>query len=355
VGAQVAAARRPRPDRDRQRRGGRLGAQRRQARRRPAAGELGARAAAARQQGEGRGPRHEPAQVAQVAPPARQPGGERAAARAPAQVGADLAAAQYPPVAARDVAAHELAGQRAAALGLEQRLARLVDRLLGRAGRDVQRGPDLPVAEPAELAQDERGALVVRQRQQVGAQRRQPLVQLGVGRGVVGRRQVGVQRVVRPPAAQDVDRLVVGDPEEPGPQRDVALRGVPRMPQRRPRAVGRLARVVGILQQPLAEPQHVVLLVAVERGERRAVAGTEAMPQDLRVRVRHRPPSGRHRAACQDHAAAPAGGVRARGRRAPRGARPAQAEGRLRRPPPAAWPPSAARPACPTAPGRRSG
>ncbi len=69
-----------------------------------------------------------------------------------AQMSLDPAAAQNAAVAGGDVAAHELTGQRSSAFGVDQRLARLIDRLARRTGGNAEDRCDLVMAQAAHLA-----------------------------------------------------------------------------------------------------------------------------------------------------------------------------------------------------------
>ncbi len=176
---------------------------------------------------------------------------------------AAVAVAQHPP----DVVALHLTPLAAT----EERGAGLEDRLLDRAGREFEHDADLGVAEAVELAQDERGALAIRQVGEVHLQ--QPQL-LALGDPVLEGMLVGHvgELVGRPPAAQDRDRLVVGDPEQPRAQLEVAPLLLQRREGAREGALQRVLRVLLVAQDRAAVAVQRLVMAFVGRRERDRVA-----------------------------------------------------------------------------------
>ena len=217
--------------------------------------------------------------VAQV--PARAPAQAHAAVAGQREVGAD--------VGARGVA----------------RLARLHEpdpraheqRLDGGHG-DVQRAGQLGVAQPVELAHEQRRALLGGQPPHVGHQAAQLLATLGLVQRVAQRRARDVEQLarIRQRTAELVDAAVVRDAVQPGAQRDrpVVLAQ---------RAVGPqedvLQRVLGVRSragQHLPRVGEQALAIAiVYRAERVVVAEPEAGDQ-LLVRAQAQQRAGRRTA-----------------------------------------------------------
>ena len=141
---------------------------------------------------------------------------------------------------------------------------------------------EVGVGEALELADDQRRALLLGQRVEVGDEPPQVLAALGLGDrvGAAGEQLVGLQRR-RGRAAHVVDAAVVGDAVEPRPHGDVALAGAQG-------AVGAQEDVLhdvlglGVPAQHVAHVGEQALVVAVvERAERVLAAGAEEREQLL--------------------------------------------------------------------------
>ena len=159
----------------------------------------------------------------QVGAPARDAGAKVPAGLAGAQVRAHPACPEDAPIALRKRSADLVALHLAPLSHLAQRQARLVHHLACRGLGGGERLRDLGVAQAAQLAHDQRDTLAVRQRVEVGDELAQALARFGprVRRRLRRLRQRRIDD--RGPAAQDRDRLVVGDAVEPRPQRDPPL------------------------------------------------------------------------------------------------------------------------------------
>ena len=211
------------------------------------------------------GRRHEPATRDRAAAGGGAAAGGRASAE-PEELGEQAVPRRYggqaPPRRQVDAGAHE-------------------QRLDG-GHRRVQRGRELGVAEPLELAHQQRRALLGRQAPHVLDELADVLAPLGLGNGVAQRRVVTLEDLAgrHRRTAQLVDAAVVGHAVQPRPQRHRALAG----PQRRvgaqedvlQRVLGILARsaqhLTGVGEQPLAvaivdRPERVVVAAAEERDE----------------------------------------------------------------------------------------
>ena len=197
---------------------------------------------------------------------------ELPAGTARAHVRAHAPAAQHAAVAVRQCALDVSAEHRPALGALLQPRARLEDRLLDRARRAVEHAGDLLVRQPAQLAQHERHALALGQVAQVRAQQRQSLAVLqrlrqGIGPDRADRIQVHHVAAL----AQPRDRLVVGDPEQPRAQLEVAplvAQGRQRLGHR---ALQRIARVLVVVQDRAAVAIEGLVMALVHRRQRRRV------------------------------------------------------------------------------------
>src|SRR5579875_287646 len=243
----------------------------------------------AREHGGRRGGRERRGQRPQLLASGRDAGGEQLARGAGAQMGPQPAPAQHPSVTVGDSPAHLLTAHFAPLLDLRQPLARLEDRLLGGGGGGAQRDPDLLVGEPAELAQEQRRALALGQPGEI-------LDQAAPAGAAVHRlldrarqRHLLAQRLrlaLAPAPPQQRDRLVVGDPVQPGPQR----RRAPLLAKRGQRSgERRLQRVLRVLV--VAENRAAVavqrLVVALVDDRERALAAPGGLPrQQLVAEVR---------------------------------------------------------------------
>jgi hypothetical protein len=151
--------------------------------------------------------------------------------------------------------------------------SRLVDGLLDGARCAVEHLRDLGVAEAVELPQHERAALSFGQRLEVLVQ----VLQIGAQRdlfldwSVAGLQ--GVELVDGPSAAQQRDRLVVGDPEQPRAQLDVPRLVLQRREGERHRALQRVLRVVIVVQDRAAVAIQGLVMAFVNRSEGSRVAG----------------------------------------------------------------------------------
>jgi hypothetical protein len=142
------------------------------------------------------------------------------------------------------------------------------------AGRE--RRSDLPVFEVRPLAHDERGALALGQGVQVGDDLGHALAADGllVGAGGAARGAVRVeQRLLAAAAADQVDRLVVDDPEQPRPHRRLARLGAERDERLHPGALEDVARVLGVLHDRHAVAVKRAVVAAVEHREGRVAPG----------------------------------------------------------------------------------
>jgi hypothetical protein len=148
-----------------------------------------------------------------------------------------------------------------------ERLARLQDERLDLVRADADHLRHLGVRELAQLGQEQRGALVVGQRAQVGEQVAQLLAPLDVGGEVLRRRNpvVGQPRIGAP-CADDRDAPVARDGVEPGAHRARD----PSLPERR---VGGEERVLDDVLAVLRLPEHVPR----EREQREMVADVELL------------------------------------------------------------------------------
>ena len=203
--------------------------------------------------------------------------GERGLERPAGAAGADVRAhappAQDAAVTVRQRALHVSAQHRPALRALVQPRARLEDRLLDRACRAVEDDRDLLVREPAQLAQDERRALALRQVAQVRAQQRQALAVLHRLRQRIRPQRPDRIQVHRIPAlAQPRDRLVVRDPEQPGPQLEVPLLVAQGRQGLGHGALQRIARVLVVVQDRPAVAIQRLVMALVHRRQCRVVA-----------------------------------------------------------------------------------
>ena len=149
---------------------------------------------------------------------------EGAAVRAGAQVGLDVAPAHHPSVGVGEPPRHLCAGHLTPLLELAQAQPRLVDRLSRDRGRGVERRADLVEVEAGQLAHHQRRSLALRKLGEVGEQLAQALALGGrLGRSSTRRGKVvrELDRLAAP--AQEFDRLVAGDPVEPGLELDLPL------------------------------------------------------------------------------------------------------------------------------------
>ena len=130
------------------------------------------------------------------------------------EVGANFAPTQQAQVVRGDPFAHEVAAHLVAIPQLVQGGACLIDELLAAGLRRGERGCDRGVAEAAQLSHDDRAALPIGERGEIGHERAKLLAGLRVvGEGRRGR---GIGGSLTSAASDDRDRLVVGDPEQPG-------------------------------------------------------------------------------------------------------------------------------------------
>jgi hypothetical protein len=148
---------------------------------------------------------------------------------------------------------------------------------LDRRDRDLERAGEVGVGHAAELAHQQRRALLIREPADVLDQTPDRLPQVNLGDRVTSRGAQQRQHLRRWRArpAQLVDAAIVGDPEQPGSERQLTIAGS------KPR-VGPdehvLERVLGILaaREHLARVRQQALVVPiVDRSERFVVAGPE--------------------------------------------------------------------------------
>jgi hypothetical protein len=139
----------------------------------------------------------------QIAPELWDSRGERSTILAVAQMGSGPATAQEAAVGIGNRPADLIARHSSTLAKLEQRLARLVDRLLGRSNRRLERQRDLVVREAAKLAHDQCGALPLVQLAQVGQEQVESRSLRGL---VLDRRGAEIHRLrelgSRPPAPE---------------------------------------------------------------------------------------------------------------------------------------------------------
>ncbi len=200
----------------------------------------------------------------------------------PLQVGLDLPPPHDPAIGLGDRPDHLIAPHLTPRFHLAQADPGLVHGLAGRVRRGVERGADLGELEVGQLAHHERGTLALRQLAEVVDQPPEPLPGLGGldqprPRGDLLRDQSGGL----PPPPDRVDRLVAGDPVDPGPQLDLPLlagQGPQHLDHRR------LKRVLGVLpasDQRQAEPVDVLVVALEDRLERPPVARLGAPDEPL--------------------------------------------------------------------------
>ncbi|HEX2103219.1 MAG TPA: hypothetical protein VHF51_06175 [Solirubrobacteraceae bacterium] len=251
----------------RERRHGRAGC-----RRRRAADDPGA-SAQLRQQARGTGDGERREERAELgAAPAKRLRERRTRVAAP-EVTPNPAVAPHAAVAVGqrplDSSAHHLTPR----LRLVQRQARLVDRLSDGAGRDREHDRDLVVAEAAELAQQQRAALALGQRGEVGAQAGHTLADVERLVRAPGRDPMRLlELAVGSPPAQDVHRLVARDAEQPRPQCGAPVAATQRRPGIHHGLVEGIVRVVVVADDRAAVAQQIGLVALVQRGEGLGVA-----------------------------------------------------------------------------------
>jgi hypothetical protein len=182
-------------------------------------------------------------------------------------------------------AVHDLAAVgRSALLEPRQRHPGLVDRLARRDLRGGEGRGDLAVLEAGQLPHDDRAALALGQAANVREQRIQPLtvVPRAVLAGTFG--HLGDELLVRPPPADQRNRLVVRDPVQPRldpPGERLALQ----RPERgQHRVLERVGRRVAVVQDRAAVPRQRCAIPVEQRLERPLVSDPRERGQAL---VRH--------------------------------------------------------------------
>ncbi len=213
----------------------------------------------------------------------RQPGevaltcGDRAlevpAFLAIAQMSADVSPADDPPVPVGDRSPHFRAGDLTPRAHLLQAQPGLVDGLAGHRRGGSERGSDLLEAHSPQLAHHHGAPLPFRQLAEIVDQAAQPDAALdGLLDAQSGAGRLVAERIGRPPAADHLDRLVVGDPVEPRSKPDL-----PGLPGQRRQHLDhrRLERVLGLLgvsEDRLTVAKEVLVVAPVDRREGAPVA-----------------------------------------------------------------------------------
>ena len=205
---------------------------------------------------------------------------EAAAGPAVAQVRAHAAPSEHPPVGVRERAADVVTRHGPALGALVQRRPRLEDRLLDRPCGGAQHDRDLVVAQAVELAQDQGGSLALRQVREVRLELRQAAAVLHLPGQAVGPQCLRrLQGRGRAPAAQDRDRLVVDDPEQPRPHLEVPLLALQRHEGLRHRALQRVLDVLVVAQDGPGVARELLVVAPVQRRERPFVPPDRERPQ----------------------------------------------------------------------------
>ena len=256
---------------------------------RGAATGRGARAGAAAERREHGGSRDRGREGGEVRTALADRGLEVAARLALAQVGADAPAAQAAPVRGGDRLPDRRARHVAPLSHPMQRRSGLVDGLLGGGLRDPEGGADLGERDPVELAHDQRAALALRELVQVAHQPLQALAGLRpLGDATADVDLLGVQLHGRAPGPQDPDGLVVGDPEQPRLQGDLAplaRQGAQRLDHRR---LQRVLGLVGVAEDRPAVAVELAVVAAEDRVERAPVPARRAPGKPAVVAHRRR-------------------------------------------------------------------
>jgi hypothetical protein len=203
------------------------------------------------------------------------------------QVRADAARTQAAAISVGDAVADADALGRAPVDGLVESAAGVEHGAAGGLVGDAEGDRDVVVAQAAELAHDERAALALGQAAQVVDELGEADAVLGVDLGSGHGRLVELGEFrVRAAAADDVDRLVVGDAVQPRAQR--AARLAARQAAQRV-LEGVLGRVLGVLvveEDRSAVAQERAVVALVERGEGGIAAGGGAAGEGLVAEAR---------------------------------------------------------------------
>ena len=207
------------------------------------------------------------------------------AVRAIPQMGADLATTRDPSVGIGENPYDRLATQAAPEVHLLEVAARLIEGLANDRAARAEGRPDVGEVEPAQLAHDQDRPLPRGQIAEVPKQPLQSLALLSPFRDVrLPVEQLPVECLGLALRAAQVDRLVVGDPVEPRPQRYL-----PFLTRQRPQCLDHrvLQSVLGVLrfaEQAQAEPIEL-LLVALEDRPQRLLVPARRVPGESLVRA----------------------------------------------------------------------
>jgi len=188
-------------------------------------------------------------------------------------VTADLPPTSDAAVPVRQRPADGVARQLPPGLGLVKPEPCLVDRLPRDRRRRLEHLGDLVVTEAAQLAQQERRSLALGERFEVRAKRDEPFLRLQRLGGSARRiRLCLVQPGVHAASPKHVDRLVVGDAEQPWAQRDVRLPAQERLPRVRHRGAHGVEGVLVVTDDREAVGVQRPVLALVDRAEGRCIA-----------------------------------------------------------------------------------
>lgn len=188
-----------------------------------------------------------------IRPAGADSGLELMAARAGAQVRSQSSPAQRTAVAVGDHAADGLAIHVAALAEVDERTPGLEHGLLGRVGRDRERGGDLGVTEPAQFAHHQRAALSLGQLLNVIDELAQSRASLGVLLRPTAAPSVHrIELVDLRAPTQQRDRLVVGDPVEPRLYGEIPLARLQAPHGVEHRALQGVERIVGMVDERAA-------------------------------------------------------------------------------------------------------
>jgi hypothetical protein len=178
---------------------------------------------------------------------------------------------------ARDVPAVRLAPSRDVVEGH----ARLEDVLASREGTHIEGAADLRVLESRELPHEERAPLALGQRAKVREQRREAFPGQAAALGVGVIRGVGRELLIGVTAAQDRDRLVVGDAVKPRADHARGAAALKRAEHGEHRVLERVPRVLGIPHDRAAVARQRIPMTLVQRREGIRVTGAGELRQAL--------------------------------------------------------------------------
>jgi len=170
----------------------------------------------------------------------------------------------------------------------DQARPRLIDVGLDPLGGDSEHRADLTVTESVQLGQDQRGPLALGQIEHRRDHLAQVLALLGLHRRILARhgRLVDLRR--RSALAQDAQRGVASDREEPRAQIHAPLVGHQRSVRRRERRLHGVLGVVLGVQDVAAEHQQLASVAVIEDLKRRQVAAAHERNEAV-IRRKTRP------------------------------------------------------------------